>query len=896
MDFLRTLLARLAALSHCRQLDADLDDELRAHLDLAIAENLKCGMAADAAETEAFRAFGGITQTREAYRIQRGMPLLVQFARDLRYAFRQLRRSPGFAFTAILTLALGIGAITSIFSIVDTVLLKPFAFHDPNRLAVLRETEDEIRNKTPSVPFNYRHYLRLKQDSMSLDDAAIFQQPALSVSPNGDRPEIVGAVSASPNFLHVLGVAPTLGRDFAPADAVNGANRVVILTDEGWQELFQRNPHVIGQTLRITDPYTVIGVLPPGLRFPHIAAAPNLAAGPHRQVMLFEPLVPSENDLHRDTGNFNFNVIARLKPAVTPAQATAELDTLQHSYSASAHLPFHLGIALSPLAKDVTSGISTALWLLFAAVGAVLLIACVNLANLQLARAVASEREIAVRAALGATRRRLMMTRFAESLLLAVLGGISGAALALFGTRLLLSLVPSNVPRLDEVAINLPVLLFAAGISISAALFFGTLPALRSLRVEPQTALQANSARAASPREGRRIRDILVMLQVACTVVLLIITALVLHSFKRLLTQNRGFDASHITFAQVDLYASQYSDKLPNVQAVKLAFVDRAIASVNQIPGVQSVALTSAAPLTGETWIDLLVRPDHPVPENQRPMINVRWIDPDFLPSMHMSLVAGRNFTTSDRANPNVALLSERAAREGFPGENPIGRKIADMIPNYDHDVTVVGVVADTRINGLKDDAAMAYLPYYAFTPWTLTFLVGSAQQADTLMPEIRRALWQIDPQIAIPVLKSMDDQLIDSVAVERLQAIVLTSFGAAALFLALLGVYGVLAYSVTMRRRELGIRIALGSCKAALMRLVLYQAAIPILLGAAIGLAFAFIGVRLIGSLLYETPAFDPLAIGGSVLLVIVATTLAATLPARRAAAIDPMRALRSE
>jgi predicted permease len=778
-------------------------------------------------------------------------------------------------------------------------LLKPFAFRDPDRLIVLREAVDDTSSGTrSSIPNNYRHVLRLKSDASTIEDVAIFGQRGMSVSPNGDYPRMAGAVIASPNIFRLLGVQPILGRDFVEDDARQSAESVAILSYEGWQTFFARDPTVIGKSLRIEGhPVSVIGVLPPGMRFPQIALAPKIAfQETARNALLFEPLAPSQRDLTADMGNFNYKAIARLKPGVKLTQASAELEALQKAYTLSAHLPLHFGIALTPLTKDVASGISGALWMLFAAVGAVLLIACVNLANLQLARAVNAERETAVRAALGASRGRLVISRLTESLVLAVVGGAAGVALAFLGVRLLLALVPANVPRLDEVHVSAPVLLFAAGLSIVAAVAFGILPALRSLRVAPQTALQANSSRTANTQEGRRTRNAMVAAQVACTVVLLIVTSLALRSFSHLLGQDRGFDTTHMTMAQADLFAPAYENEGSKGSTAKLAFADRALAALGQLPGVQSVALTSVTPLTGETWVDTLSRPDHPVPAGKEPPINVRWINPDYLPTMHASLVAGRNITPADRANPYVALISERTAREGFPGENPLGKKMSELVPDDKHPITVVGVVADARINGLKDDAAMVYLPYWAFTPWTLSFLVRSSQPGDALIPEMRHAIWQIDPQVAIPTLKSMDQQISDSVETDRFQAVVLTSFGAAALLLALLGVYGVLAYSVSLRRQEFGIRIALGSGKSALIGLVLRQASYPVLLGTGTGLAIALIALRWVRSLLYQTPVMDPLAIGGSVLLLLAAAAIAAIVPARRAASTDPMRALRTE
>ncbi len=818
---------------------------------------------------------------------------------NLRMSIRSLRKSPGFTLTALLTIALGIGAITSVFSVVNTVLLKPFAFPDPGQLAVLREVVG-TRTQSSIAPDNYRHYLRLKKDAKTIEDAAIFHQRGISVSPSGDQPRIVGAVTASPNLLRVLGVKPLFGRDFVAQDAEKGAASVVLLSYEGWQSLFQGNPQVVGQTLRLGgEPSTVIGVLPPGMRLPQIAMAPKIAfqeIGGGLETMIFAPLTPTDEELKKDFGSFNYKVIARLKPGVTLKQADAELEALQQAYSVSARLPERLGISLTPLASDVTSGISGALWLMFAAVGGVLLIACVNLANLQLARSVAAERETAVRAALGASKGQLVLARLAESLVLALAGGAAGVVLAFSGVRLLIVLAPGNVPRLDEVQVNLPVLLFAAGMSMASALLFGVLPALRSLRVHPQAVLQANSSRTANTKEGRRTRSLLVATEVACTVVLLIITSLVLRSFSHLLRQNRGFDSSHVTLAQVDLFAPQYDDALPNVKAVKLAFADRAQAALAQLPGVQSVAITSATPLTGETWVDNLGRPDHPVPPAEQPAVNVRWINPSYLATMQIAVVAGRDLTAADKANPYVALISERTAHDAFPGENPLGRKIESIVPDDQHPMTVVGVVADTRINGLKDTAAMVYAPYWAYTPWTLSFLVRSSKPSEALIPEVRRVLWGIDPQVAIPTLKSLDEQVGDSVATERFQALVLTSFGATALLLALLGVYGVLVYSVSLRQQEFGIRIALGSGKAALMQLVLRQAAIPVLLGAGVGLTLAFLALRWVRSLLYQTSAVDPLAIGGSLVLLLAAAALAAVLPARRAASVDPMQALRNE
>jgi predicted permease len=499
MNRLRRLLSKWLGLTRKAQVEADLEREINAHLALLEEDFVRQGMGGDKARLAARRAYGGVEQAKQMHREERSILWLEHLSMNIRVSLRQLRKSPGFALAAILTLTLGIGAATSVFSVVNAVLLKPFALRDPDRLVAMRETvEDQARASRTATPDNYRHFLRLKTTATVIEDAAIFAQRGSSVSPDGDHPRIVGAVIASPNLFQLLGVQPMLGRGFADTDAQKGAGNVVVLSYEGWQTFFGGNPKAIGETLRIDgQPVTVIGVLPPGMKFPQIALAPKTAfQETAHDAMLFEPLVPSERDLNADMGNFNYKAIARLRPGVTLRQANAELDALQKAYTLAAHLPLHFGIALTPLAKDVASDVSGTLWLLFAAVGAVLLIACVNLANLQLARAVNADREIAVRAALGASRGQLIMVRLVESLMLASIGGVAGVALAFAGVRLLLALVPADVPRLDEVHVSLLVLAFAAVLSIAAAVAFGTLPALRSLRIPPQRALQANSTRA----------------------------------------------------------------------------------------------------------------------------------------------------------------------------------------------------------------------------------------------------------------------------------------------------------------------------------------------------------------------------------------------------------------
>jgi predicted permease len=809
---------------------------------------------------------------------------------DLRFSIRTLRKSPGFALTALLTLGLGIGSVTSVFSVVNSVLLKPFAFHDPARLVVMREAARE-RNEPPS-PDNYQHYLHWKTNSKTLTDAAIFGNRGYSVSADTDHPNIVDGLQISPNLFSVLGVQPVLGRSFLPAETIEGHDQEVILSWSAWQKYFHGDPDAIGRTLHIGGiPQTVVGIAPQGFRFPHMSemstAVWQEAIRPYE---IFKPLVADMSE----SGNYNYLVVGRLQAGVTLAQAQSELNGLQQGYARTvAQGTADTRVLVEPLAQEVAGRVSTALWLLLAAVGAVLLIGCVNLANLQLARAVTREREIAVRAALGAGPGRLVWSSLMESLVLAVAGGAFGILLSFTGVRLFLAAAPRNLPRLDEVHVSWLALLAAAGLSMMTALLFGVLPALRSIHVDPQRAMQSNPTRIANTREGQRTRHLLVGGEVACTVVLLIVTGLLVRSFSQLLTQQRDFDAGHITLTGVNLFTPHYGNSPEEAGAVRASFIDHALADLGRIPEVESVAMTSELPIAGETWVSSIIRADHPVSAGQEPLANIRWVSPSYVSTLKIPLLAGRDLQPTDQNHPTNVLISEQTARTAWPGQDPVGRTFeVGGETNY----TVVGVVADARINDLKRTASMVYVPYWQNPWWRAFFFIRSPQPTAALADSIRRIIWNVDPQVAIPTLKSLDDQVNDSVATERFQAMLLSSFGIAALLLAVLGVYGVLAYSVSLRQQEFGVRVALGSDKTALMQLVMRQAATPVVGGILAGLVLASGATRWIGSLLYETKAGDPAVIIASTAVLLVAAFLAALLPARRAASVDPMRALRNE
>ena len=820
---------------------------------------------------------------------------------DFRYAWRQLRRAPGFTFTALLTIALAVGAVTAVFSVVNGVLLRPYTFRDPEQIVVWRESIREMQSVAPLLPDNYRHYLNLKTHATSIQDAAIMSNPAFSVSTGIDHPQMTEGLAVSPNFFSVLGVMPFLGRPFSAEEAQSGKDKEVILTWGAWQRLVHGSPSVLGSTLRVGgEPHTIVGVMPQSFRFPVISVMPGqVTHGSTERYEIFRPLVPSPDELTANDGDFNYVVVARLKPGVSIQQAQSELDGIEKATAAADQLAIHLSVIVEPFAQEITGNISKPLWLLLAAVASVLLMACVNLANLQIARGMARNQETALRSALGAGRRRLFQSVLAENLLLGLGGGLGGIFVALFAEKLFV-LVAATLPRLNEVRLSAPMLAFALGLSVLTSLGFGVLPALRFLRVAPQRALQSNATRLSSDKGAVRTRRLLVALEVACSITLLIVTGLITRSFSHLLTQDREFSSQQVAMARADLNDSRYSSGEglptdPGADAGSLArdsMIDRTLDRLRSLPGVQSAALTNVLPLTGDVSVDGLVRPDHPLPEGQLPMVNRRFISPGYFLTMEIPLLAGRDFSEEDRKNPRVTIVSKETAMALWPNENPIGRAIEHWGRIY----IVVGIAGDARINDLKRNATVYYLPYWDFPPTTPVFLVRSSQTLAALGSEMRRVIWSIDSNISIPAVVTLDDQVDESVATEKFQTVILSSFGCAALLLAVLGIYGVLAYSVSLRTQEFGIRIALGSSRARLVGQVLLDAFYPIVGGIVFGLLGAALTTHWVRSLLYETSAVDPWAIGLSMAILLVAAVLASLLPARNAASIDPMRVLRGD
>jgi len=815
------------------------------------------------------------------------------FIQDIRHALRVLRRSPGFAATAVFTLALGIGASTAVFTIVDSVVLQPLAYRDSGSLVVAWE---RVRFLSPDpVGPNPRHVDLWRKRMTAFSGLALVRQGAGGLTLGTEHPHLVGTVTASPELFDVLQVTPLLGRGFLPEDGVEGHENVAILTYGLWQSLFHGDPQVVGKSVRLADtPREIIGVLAAGFHFPNRNALrafhSTQPASSVPEPALFVAAAINPDDYGWDGDYGNWIALARLKPGVGIRQAEAQLNSIQAQVVQAMpadqrdNRPGALLASVQPMQEAVVGESKTGLWLLMAAVIGLMLIACLNLANAQLGRALSRHREAAIRSALGAAKWRLVWNSLAENLVLAFLGGAAGVGLAAAALSLFRRSSPVDLPRLSEVHLNVTVLLFSVVLTFGSSVLFGVLPALRLFRADSQTSLQQGS-RTLGNRQSRRLRSLLIGLQVFGCTVLLLVTGLFAKSLLHLLHQDKGFEAGHVAIAEVSLPAKTYA-----TDQSRTAFDDAVLRNLREISGVQSAGLVSTMPLEGESWIDYLRRADRP--NQETPLINLRWASPGYFESMRERLVAGRFFEERDR-NLHSAVLSEGEANALWQSESPIGAQILIQGKTF----TVIGIVADSRNTSLKaPPARMAYLHYQDRPPYATYFTVRSMQPADALVASMRQAIWKYAPDITIARVKSLDSQLNDSLATERFQTTILMSFGIAALLLAMLGIYGVLSYSTATRKQEIGVRMALGATRSKIYALTLGEAGAPVFGGLGAGLVASLLAGRVIQKLLYGVQAVDPSVMLMVATLFLAAAVIAAFLPARRAASVDPMEALRSE
>jgi predicted permease len=895
MRKLRAIALRIVGLFRGRHAEEEFAAELASHVALHTDAGVRAGLTQQEARRQAFIYLGGVEQTRQAQRERSTFPWLENLAQDVLYALRTLRRSPGFAATVLLTLALGIGATTAVFTLVYSILLQPLPYQQPGRLVTIWEDVKYLKLDRPYVEVNARHQEYWKQRATDFSDITLLREGTAGIGQANEHPRIVGVVLGYTNLFSVLGVQPELGRTFLPQEGTSGHDQVAVITHELWQQNFSGDPNVLGKTLRLNgNLLQIVGVLPQSFHFPkgNVLSSLRTEGGTWPEIGVFVPLIVDVKQRSLD-GDFNFIALGRLKGGVSLDQATTQLNTIDAAIlhdlalqTKTAVSPDTLRVYLQPMQETLVASVSIMLWLLLGSVGAVLLIACVNLANLQLARAIRHEKELSVRAALGATPLRLMSAALCESLLLSVVGGVAGIVLAQSVIRLLLHNAPLDLPRLDEVRMDVWVLGFSIAVSVLTGIAFGIRPAIKSLHAEPQAALRQNGNRTAGEHGATRARSWLIGLEVFAATALLMVMGLLDQSLLHLLNERRGFHTDHVFSAEVDVDGHRYGK-----DEDRAAFDDEILRRLRQLPGVQSAGLVSAMPLNGETWLDGLRRPEKP--ESDAKIANYRWVSPDYLSTMSVLLLKGRMLADSDRKLKS-ALISEHTAKTLWPDQDPIGRQLArGGQGNY----TVVGVVSDTRSNSLKQaPGLMVYLPHWDNPPYSTFFMVRTEQDAPSIEAAMRRQIWNYDPDANIPYVRSLDEQVNQSLAAERSQVVVLSAFGVSALLLAVLGIYGVLSYSVARRVKELGVRIALGASRHTIYVLTIGEAAKPVLFGLAGGMVVSVLAGYSIRSLLYGTA---PLSLPVSVLvgmLFLGVSVLAAWLPARRAASIDPMQALRMD
>jgi putative ABC transport system permease protein len=860
-----------------RKRETELEREVRSHLEAEAEEQHELGLDDKQAEFAARRAFGNPTRVKEDVRSSWGWTALEQFARDVQYAIRSLRRSPGFAVTAVLSLALGIGANTAIFSVVNAVLLRPLPFPEPEQLVQLWEANPS-RGYSRNV-VNPINFLDWSDRTHSFDGMAAASSQVINITGQG-APVGLPGMQVSPAFFSVLKATPLIGRAFLSEEGQPGKNNVAVLGYGLWQSRFGGDRSIVGRQIRIDGAATtIIGVMPSGFRLPKTRAE------------IWTPL-PITRSKEWAGGRW-LSVIARIRSGLTLEQARHDLESVA-SQLARERPDFDKGWSAEaiPMLADATAEVRLPLLLLLASVGLVLMIACANATNLLLMRATGRHQEIAVRAALGASRRRLMQQLFSESLVLGAMACLFGVAVGYLALKGLLALVPedSSFPRLDSIAMDGRVFVFAAGIAVLSAFVFGLFPALQISQVRPQQNLSLNSVRISSRGSVRRA---LVVLEIALSVLLLAGAGLMLRSFERLLSVNPGFSIEHVLTLNVFTFAERYHDDRKRGD-----YFARILEAIRNVPGVAEAGSTHFLPLESRTSGSCFALADEPPPEPSRaPSANFLVVSPGYFETMRTPLLKGRLFDKRDAfGKPSVVLVNQQFVRQYLTGREPIGEKLNACwtVPNP---VQIVGVVADARQTELQQAPKPTIFLANSQAPmYFAQFVVRTPGDPIRLRTAIEKAIHQIDPDQAVTSVKTLEQVYSDSVAQPRLEMILLGAFAGLAALLAIVGIYGVISYSVAQRRREIGIRMALGAQLGDVSWGVLKEGLLLGTVGGAIGLAAALAFTRLLQTLLFETKPNDVTTLLSAVLIAFVAVLAASTLPAYRAAQTDPVTALRYE
>jgi len=878
MRRVRGWLLRLGGLFGRARRERELAAEMESHLQMHIADNLHAGLAQEEARRDALIKLGGVEQVKTNYRERQGLPVLELLWQDFRFALRLLGKNPGFAAIAGLTLALGMGATTTIFSVVNSVLLRPLPYQNHDRLLRVEETHPGA----PGSGVTFATYLDLQLEAKTIENTSAFREWVFNVTGGGEPEQVSGAL-ISGNFFAALGSKPLLGKTVRPEDdQVGGNNRVVVLSYALWQSRFGADSKILGQTLKVNaEPFTVIGVMPPGFDFP-------------QQSEMWCPLVPG-SDLHNNRRAHLLTVLADLKRGESMGSVQGELTAFAESVekrNPGVDDP-SLTVTAVALQKSLVAPVRPALVILHSAVGLLLLIACANVANLLLARTTARRKEIAVRLALGASRARLAMLLLTESVFLSVLGGAVGLLIAEAGLTFIRAQDNEDLPSFTEINLDWHVFAFAFGVSILSGLIFGLAPARAGAKLDLNAPLKEGNWEPAGA-SLRLSNGTLTVLQFGLATILLAGAGLLGSSLVRVLRVNPGFNPEHVLTLQVFLSPVEYPEGDSKGALVLHEMLER----VRALPGVRSAGVVNALPITGGPSTEFVIE-GRPAPRlGDEPGADIRVADPGYFPAMSIPLIAGRVFTEHDNAgSARVVVINETLARKFWPDENPVGKRITmkDWGPPLTGEI--VGVVGDVKGNGL--DAAvgpMIYWPYYQFGQIFNHMVVRTDGDPLRLASAVKSQIWSVDKDQPVSRIQTMDQILSASVARRRLYVVLLGVFAWIALLLAATGIYGVVSYSVTQRTREIGIRVALGAERVDVLRLILAQAAKLALAGEVIGFLVALGLTRLMASMLFGIGAADPLTFASVAILLTAVALAACYIPARRAMRVDPMVALRYE
>jgi predicted permease len=882
----RGLARRLRALLHKAEMEREMDEELRFHLDKETERNVARGMSPAQARRAALVQFGGSERVREECRDARGVSLLEQLWMDLRYGARTLRKNPGFTAVAVITLALGIGANTAIFSVVNAVLLRPLQYPNAERIVAVEEL-NEKGSRVQVTPANFLDWR--EQNTVFEHLAAILARPAnLSV---GDESERIDLAMTSADFFQVFGVQPQLGRFFVAEEENAGHHPVAVVGHGLWQRHFGGDPSLVGKTITLDgQAYTVVGIAPAGFQYPDKTEA---WVPPSQRV----PTPSPQMDVGRARGFGFLSAVALLKLGVSTGQAHEEMTVitarLRRQYPDTNNTRFDRVV---PLQTHLVGDSSAALLLLLGAVALVLLIACANVANLLLSRAATRQKEIAVRIALGATRLRLVRQLLVESVALALAGGAAGLLIGWWGVGLMKGLLPVDFPRAQSIGVDFRVLGFTLLVSLLTGIVFGLAPALQSTNPDVNEALKESARGSAGGGRRDRVRSLLIVSEVALSLVLLIGAGLLFRSFMRLQAVELGFRPQHVLTFRLTPSGSNFREDPQYV-----AFYSQVAERIKALPGVNAVGVINTLPLLKGPTAGFRVEGRPALTPDKWPITNYRSVSPDYFLAVNTPVVKGHAFTGHDDArSPLAVVVNESLARRDFPGEDPVGKRInlggnrSDGQPIW---FEIVGVVADVRSLELNSEPTPELYTSFLQDPFAgMSYVVRSSVEPGSLVPSVREVVRQVDRAQPVAEVREMEQIVSEAAARPRFNSLLLGTFASLAMLLAAAGIYGVMSYAVTQRTHEIGVRVALGAQRRDVFKLIMGQGARLVLTGVAVGLLGAFALTRVMAGLLFGVTATDPSTFVGVALFLIGVAALACYLPARRATKVDPLIALRYE